>query len=319
MFRHERPQKGRYRQFYHFGVEVLGIGGVGIELELIAICQRLWTQLGINESVSLEINSLGELAERKKYRELLVAYFKTYFEQLDDDSKRRLDTNPLRILDSKNPELKVLIQNAPKLIDTIGEESRAHFDSLCQGLDILGIQYTVNPALVRGLDYYGQTVFEWVTDKLGSQATVCAGGRYDKLVEQIGGKPTPSVGFAIGIERLLLLQETLSCQADDPLTPLVFFIPAGEDALVKSLKIAESLRSRFAEHQILVNTVGGGFKSQFKKADKSGASLALILGDDEIKQNSITIKHLRSKDEQQVIPQAELEGFLNIYLSRAGA
>ncbi|RUQ95076.1 histidine--tRNA ligase [Legionella septentrionalis] len=314
MFRHEKPQKGRYRQFNQFGVEALGIPGVGIELELIAICKRLWEILGISAAVELQINSLGELSERLEYREELVAYLNKHFEQLDEDSKRRLDRNPLRILDSKNPDMQALISQAPKFLDKMGEASRQHFQSLCDGLKVLGIPYTINPFLVRGLDYYGHTVFEWVTDKLGSQATVCAGGRFDKLIEHLGGNPTPAVGFALGIERLLLLRETLSLNQDKEAFPDVFFIVVSEDALQRALVLAESLRNENPRRQILVHTAGGSFKSQFKKADKSGARLALILGEDEMAQQTIGIKDLRHPTEQQVIKQKDLNQYLQSYL-----
>ena len=210
MFRHEKPQKGRYRQFHQFGVEALGIDGCSIELELIAICKRLWRELRVENSVRLQINTLGELHERQSYKEKLVAFFHANFNKLDDDSRRRLDKNPLRILDSKNPDIQALLLEAPKLIDSLGEASTTKFSNVCEGLTKLGISYDINPFLVRGLDYYGHTVFEWVTDKLGSQATVCAGGRYDALVEQLGGQSMPAIGFAMGAERLLLLMETLN-------------------------------------------------------------------------------------------------------------
>jgi histidyl-tRNA synthetase len=315
MFRHERPQQGRYRQFYQIGVEALGITGVGIELELIAMCKRLWHILGIDEHVSLEVNSLGSIEERNAYREQLVAYFNEHFDVLDDDSKRRLSKNPLRILDSKNPTMKDLISNAPKLLDALNEDSEQHFNAFCQGLDYLGINYTVNQSLVRGLDYYGQTVFEWVTDKLGSQSTVCAGGRYDALVEQIGGKHTPAVGLAMGAERLLLLIDKVAADRVVELTPDVYVITDGADTTLNfGLLLAEQLRTTFNQLDIHVNTSGGSFKSQFKKADKSGARLALILGSEEVSKQVVGVKDLRSKQEQQSIPQAELEDFLHSYL-----
>lgn len=314
MFRHEKPQKGRYRQFYQLGVEALGIAGVGIELELIAICKRLWEQLDITNVVRLQINTLGELSERHAYREALINYLKPHFEQLDDDSKRRLNKNPLRILDSKNPDMQSIIQKAPKLIDVISKPSRQHFLAVCKGLDALGISYTVNPFLVRGLDYYGHTVFEWVTDKLGSQATVCAGGRYDKLIEQVGGNPTPAVGFAMGIERLLLLRETIAAEQFKEPPPFIYFIAVGDEALQQALVLAETLRN--AEHQwnIIVHTSGGSFKSQFKKADKSGARFALILGSDEVSQRQVGIKDLRHSEEQKTIPQHELTQYIKSQL-----
>jgi histidyl-tRNA synthetase len=314
MFRHEKPQKGRYRQFNQLGVEVFGIAGPSIELELIAICRRFWQALGISNAVQLEVNTLGTLEERQAYRTALINYFKPNFERLDEDSKRRLDKNPLRILDSKNPHMQVLIANAPKLIDVISEDSKAHFAMLCKGLDVLGISYTINPFLVRGLDYYGHTVFEWVTDKLGSQATVCAGGRFDKLVEQLGGNPTPAVGFAMGIERLLLLRETLAIEPENATLPDVFIITDGEDALQQALALAESLRDAPHVLQVEVHTAGGSFKSQFKKADKSGARLALIIGIDEMQDKTVSIKDLRQSAEQVKIPQHELNHYLKTYL-----
>ncbi len=311
MFRHEKPQKGRYRQFNQLGVEAFGIAGVGIELELIAICKRLWVALGIDDAVRLQVNTLGSLNERQVYREALIAYFKPHFEQLDADSKRRLDSNPLRILDSKNPEMQTLVANAPKLIDVISEESRQYFFALCDGLQALNIPYVVNPFLVRGLDYYGHTVFEWVTDKLGSQATVCAGGRFDKLVEQLGGNATPAIGFAMGAERLLLLMETLEVAPVLEPSPSLFLIAVGDIALQQALVLAESLRND--GNSVNVQTAGGSFKSQFKKADKSGARLALILGDDEVRDETISIKDLRKEGQQVTIPQRELGEHIKAY------
>ncbi|OCH98507.1 histidine--tRNA ligase [Legionella jamestowniensis] len=310
MFRHEKPQKGRYRQFHQFGVEALGINGVAIELELIALCLRLWKVLKIDNHVLLQVNTLGESAERQNYRNKLITYFKTHYDKLDEDSKRRLERNPLRILDSKNPEMQSLLQDAPRLIDSLGEESKKRFTDLCDGLDRLGISYTVNPFLVRGLDYYGHVVFEWVTDKLGSQATVCAGGRYDVLVEQLGGSPTPAVGFAMGIERLLLLLETLQLASNPVKSSSLFIIATGEEGMQQALLIAERLRDMNASWEVITNTVGGSFKSQFKKADKSGADFALILGDEEAKTQTIGIKNLRKEEEQVTIPQQELARFI---------
>jgi histidyl-tRNA synthetase len=312
MFRHEKPQKGRYRQFYQFGVEAFGIAGTGIELELIAIGYRLWKTLGVADALALQINTLGTLSERQAYRDALVNYFKPHFEMLDEDSKRRLDKNPLRILDSKNPQMQPLIANAPQLIEVISEESREHFSKLCKGLDALGIAYTINPFLVRGLDYYGHTVFEWVTDQLGSQATVCAGGRFDKLVEQLGGNPTPAVGFAVGLERLLLLCETLAVPMLKKNEPSLFIIADGNEALQQALIMAESLRND--QWYVEVNTALGSFKSQFKKADKSGARLALILGIDETQEQTVSIKDLRQSEGQLTIPQRELNQYLKKYL-----
>ncbi|QMT60234.1 histidine--tRNA ligase [Legionella sp. PC997] len=314
MFRHERPQKGRYRQFNQLGVEAFGMPGAMVELELISICRKFWEQLGFADSVQLQINTLGELTERQRYRKVLVEYLTDHEQQLDEDSKRRLTRNPLRILDSKNPEMQELLSNAPKLIDVLDEQSREHFQSFCDGLDQLKVPYTVNPVLVRGLDYYGHTVFEWVTDKLGSQATVCAGGRYDILVEQLGGNPTPAVGFALGIERIYLLMETLSVLKQDNKKNALYIIATNEDAVVKALVISESIRTKYPEIEVSVNTAGGSFKSQFKKADKSGARLALILGEDELATKQISIKDLRNETEQITVDQNMLNQVLKDYL-----
>ena len=314
MFRHEKPQKGRYRQFYQFGAEVFGSVGAGIDLELIAICRRLWEMLGLKDELELQINTLGTIEERKDYKEKLISYLKPNFNILDEDSKRRLDRNPLRILDSKNPNMQSLIANAPKLMDVIGEESKEHFANFCAGLNELGIKYSINPLLVRGLDYYGHTVFEWVTDRLGSQATVCAGGRYDKLVEQLGGNPTPAVGFAVGVERLILLIQTLNKIEVEDLRPNIFIIAVGNDALIRALVIADNLRITNHKLYVSVNTAGGSFKSQFKKADKSGARLALIIGEDELRDKTISIKDLRCAQDQVNIAQHELNDYITTYL-----
>ncbi|WP_231950247.1 histidine--tRNA ligase [Legionella lansingensis] len=316
MFRYEKPQKGRYRQFYQFGVEALGISGVAIELEIIALCQRLWKLLKIDQHVELQINTLGEIAERSHYRNKLVDYFKAHFDKLDEDSKKRLDRNPLRILDSKNPDMQVLLKEAPQLIDSLGPDSKKRFLDLCEGLNALEISYTINPFLVRGLDYYGHVVFEWVTDKLGSQATVCAGGRYDVLVEQLGGDPTPAVGFAIGEERLLLLLETLNISLEAEKFPSLFIIATGDTPMQQALVLAEMLRDENSNWQIITNTVGGSFKSQFKKADKSGADFALIIGEDEARTNKIGVKNLRRHEEQVTILQQDLLKYLQDYLQR---
>lgn len=313
MFRHEKPQKGRYRQFHQFGVEAIGIDGCSIELELIAISRRLWQELGIETSLTLEINTLGELAERAQYKEKLVTFFTKNQGKLDDDSRRRLDKNPLRILDSKNPEMQLLLKNAPKLIDSLGENSKLKFENLCNGLKKLGISYEINPFLVRGLDYYGHTVFEWVTDKLGSQATVCAGGRYDALVEQLGSQPMPAIGFAMGAERLLLLMETLELNLNEAVVPTVFIIANGDCELQEALIIAEELHEKLSGWQVITNTAGGGFKSQFKKADKSGADFAIIIGEDELKNGQVSIKSLRTQEDQVTIPRQLLSKYLQDY------
>ncbi|WP_226905640.1 histidine--tRNA ligase [Legionella antarctica] len=314
MFRHERPQKGRYRQFTQFGVEAFGMSDSTIELELISICHRLWKQLGFGEEVKLQVNTLGELSERHRYKNLLVEYLRDHYDELDEDSKKRLERNPLRILDSKNPDLQTLISNAPKLIDVLEENSRTHFQSFCQGLSALGIPYTINPFLVRGLDYYGHTVFEWITDKLGSQATVCAGGRYDILVEQLGGSATPAAGFALGIERILLLMETLNLLENSSTKNSIFIIATNSQAVLSGLVIAESIRNANPAIAVFTNTAGGSFKSQFKKADKSGARLALILGEDEITNQRVSIKDLRLEIEQITVEQSNINQFLHDYL-----
>ncbi|MBZ4203191.1 MAG: histidine--tRNA ligase [Methylovulum sp.] len=313
MYRHERPQKGRYRQFIQLGVETYGMAGPEIDAELILLMDRLWKQLGVREHVQLQLNSLGTLTERARYREHLVAYFSAHHEQLDDDSQRRLHTNPLRILDTKNAEMQTLINNAPELMAYLGEESVAHFKALTACLDDLGIAYQINHRLVRGLDYYSKTVFEWVTESLGSQGTVCAGGRYDSLVEQLGGKPNHAAGFAMGIERLLALME---CQNDAPMTKRVdvYLIRVGEGAAQAGLRLAEQLRDALPELSVHVNMEGGSFKSQFKKADKSGASLALILGDDEVLNQHVSVKYLRDNQAQQTVPQTDVVQVIQEFL-----
>lgn len=314
MFRHEKPQKGRYRQFHQAGVEALGYDGTLIELELLAVCQRMWRQLGIADSVRLQINTIGDLSERQDYRAKLVAFLTPLADKLDADSQRRLTRNPMRILDSKNPDVQTLLLGAPKLYDSLGEDSRNKFAMLKKGLDGMGISYDVNPQLVRGLDYYGQTVFEWITDKLGSQATVCAGGRYDILVEQLGGKPMPAVGFAMGLERLLLLMETVGAEITSPASPSFFIVATNDEARQTALMIAEEMRDTCPDWIVMVDMAGGSFKSQFKRADKSGADYALILGDEEIKCDKISVKNLRMEQEQVTVSRQGLSTFLKGYL-----
>ncbi len=301
MFRHERPQKGRYRQFHQIGVETFGMQGPDIDAEVLLLSARILRELGVAPHVQLQINSLGSTEARANYKEALVAYLNNVQDQLDEDSKRRLGTNPLRILDSKDPTTQALLNNAPVLLDYLDEESRAHFDGLKQLLDAAGIVYQVNPRLVRGLDYYGKTAFEWVTDKLGAQSTVCAGGRYDGLVEQLGGKSTPAVGFGIGLERLVLLvqaaeavPEKLDQQAD------VFLVAVGDVQSV-AMRLAERIRDELPFIRLMVNCGGGNFKSQFKKADKSGADIALVLGEDEARAGKLAVKFLRVEAEQQTL------------------
>lgn len=302
MFRHERPQKGRYRQFHQIGVEVFNLAGPDIDAELIALTWRLWGALGIRDAVTLELNSLGTSEARARYRDALVAFLSERLEQLDEDSQRRLKTNPLRILDSKSPETQAVLVDAPKLADYLDEESRLHFEGLKARLDAAGIPYVINPKLVRGLDYYSKTVFEWVTDKLGAQGTVCAGGRYDGLVEQMGGKPTPGVGFAMGIERLILLLETLEQVPESIARQVdVYLCAIGEAAELAALTLSERLRDGSPTLRLQVNAGGGSFKNQFKKADRSGALFALVLGEDELAREVVGFKPLRGQGEQQDI------------------
>lgn len=300
MFRHERPQKGRYRQFYQLGVEVFGINGIGAELELILICNKFWSLLGLTGQLELQINTLGDADDRAHYRQVLINYFQENYDILDADSKNRLTKNPLRILDSKNPEMLALIQSAPKLIDYVKDESKNRFYALCESLDALEVKYVINHCLVRGLDYYSHLVFEWVTDKLGSQATVCAGGRYDKLVTQLGGNETSAIGFALGMERLLLLADIYPTNATD-----IFMIVDSHPCLLKAAQLAEEVRSSL-NLTVIVNLSVDKFKTQFKKADKSGAKIALILGEDELNNDLISLKFLRESGEQQTIKQSDL-------------
>ena len=309
MFRHERPQKGRYRQFYQLGVETYGMPGPEIDVEIILLTERLWKRLGIRDKVRLELNTLGTTEERLVYREKLVAYFKLHIELLDEDSLRRLETNPLRILDSKNKALKPVIENAPELMNFLQEDSRNHFETLKNTLDFLGVEYEINTRLVRGLDYYGKTVFEWITDDLGAQGTVCAGGRYDSLVEQLGGKENYAVGFAMGMERLLLLLEQLD-NLPIPRSVDVYMILVGQKAKNEGMQLAEKIRNQIEGIKIQVNYGGGSFKSQFKKADKSGAEYAIILGDDEVSRGEVGLKPLRIDQAQQNLTQKELFGIL---------
>jgi histidyl-tRNA synthetase len=311
MFRHERPQKGRYRQFHQFGVETFGIADPDIDAELIVMSARLWKLLQL-EDIRLELNTLGSNEARAKYRTVLLEYLNANRDQLDEDSLRRLDSNPLRILDSKNPEMKPLINDAPSLMDNLDTESAEHFEQLRLYLDNVGIEYTINPRLVRGLDYYCKTVFEWVTDQLGAQGTVCAGGRYDGLVEQLGGKATPASGFALGIERLLALRDAANIEvpADHP---DVYLLLQGKSSSHKGLVLSEKLRNENPGLSILSNCGGGSFKSQMKKADRSGAAIALILGENEIAEETVTVKFLREQKEQQTISQNGLNEFLKKY------
>lgn len=297
MFRHEKPQKGRYREFHQFGAEIFGISSAEIDAEIILLTNRIWKKFGIGDHVVLQLNSLGSSEERASYREALVAFLEQHKESLDEDCQRRMYTNPLRVLDTKNEKVLEILQNAPKLTEYFGEETRNHFDRLRAILDANGVKYEINPRLVRGLDYYNHTVFEWVTDLLGAQGTICGGGRYDGLVEQLGAQPTPAVGFAIGLERfILLLQSINAVEVENPVD--VYFCAVGDEAVRQSMVIAEQLRDQISGIRILTNCSGGNFKKQFKRADKSGALFALVLADDELAKNEIGIKNLRVESEQ---------------------
>ncbi|MGE4569756.1 MAG: histidine--tRNA ligase [Gammaproteobacteria bacterium] len=305
MFRHERPQKGRYRQFHQVGVEIFGATEAKIDAELIAMTAQLWQRLGL-ENVALEVNSLGSNETRKDYRKLLYNYFSKHKNELDEDSLRRLEVNPLRILDSKNTDMGPLIANAPKMTDHLDEDSAKHFAEFTNYLDCLGINYTINPRLVRGLDYYNRTVFEWISNDLGAQGTICAGGRYDGLVEQMGGKPTPGVGFAMGLERLMLLISEQSGSLTQQI-PSLYFVALGEQAQQASMRICNDIHQELPG-VIVINDISiGSLKSQMKKADKSNSDFALILGEEEINNNQISIKPLKGQGEQQLIT---LEGII---------
>lgn len=318
MFRYEKPQKGRYRQFHQIGVEVFNLRGPDIDAELIILTWRLWQKLGMADAVTLQLNTLGSSEARARYREALVAYLQERFEQLDEDSQRRMTTNPLRILDSKVESTQALLVGAPTLHDYLDEESIAHFEGLKARLDAVGLRYEINQKLVRGLDYYCRTAFEWVTDKLGAQGTVCGGGRYDGLVSQFGGKPTPGVGFAMGVERLVLLLETLGVIPAELNRPADLYVCAfGEPAELAALTLAEQLRSAIPGIRLLVNAGAGSFKSQFKKADKSGARFALILGEDEVANRVVGFKPLRDEGEQQSIAWDALPEHLAACLEQA--
>ncbi len=309
MFRHERPQKGRQRQFYQVGAEAFGMEGAEIDAELILLCARAWDALGVRD-VSLQLNSLGSHAARQGYRKLLVEYLSERRDQLDDDSLRRLESNPLRILDSKNPAMQDLISGAPSLLDCIDQESADHFTLLRELLDGNGVHYEINPRLVRGLDYYNRTVFEWTTDRLGAQGTICAGGRYDDLVAQVGGRATPGVGFAMGLERILELMELDEAQAVAG-APRFYQVMVGEDAVKSGFMLAERLRNEIPSLPLMLHCGGGSFKSQFKKADKSGAEYALILGADEVTGNTVLIKPLRADRAQYAVPREQLVDEIN--------
>ena len=313
MFRHERPQKGRYRQFHQIGAEAFGLQGPDIDAELIMLTARWWRELGISSHVALELNSIGSLEARANYRDALVAYLEQYKDKLDEDCKRRMYTNPLRVLDSKNPDVQALLNDAPTLGDYLDEESRAHFAGLCALLDDAGIRYTVNQRLVRGLDYYNRTVFEWVTTSLGSQGTVCAGGRYDGLVEQLGGRATPGVGFAMGLERLVLLVQAVNPEFKaDPVVD-IYLVASGTDTQSAAMRLAEQVRDALPGVKLMTNHGGGNFKKQFARADKWGARVALVLGESEIADGNVVVKDLRS-GEQTTVTQDSVAAHLRTLL-----
>lgn len=305
MFRYERPQKGRYRQFNQLGVEVFGLQGPDIDAELILLTARWWKALGIFEHVNLELNSIGSLEARANYRDALVAYLEQHKEKLDEDCKRRMYSNPLRVLDSKNQDVQALLNDAPRLSEYLDEESKTHFDGLCELLAQAGIPYTINERLVRGLDYYNRTVFEWVTTSLGAQGTVCAGGRYDGLVEQLGGRATPAVGFAMGLERLVLLVQAVNPEFKAPSIIDVYVISSGAGAQSAAMQLAEDVRDAAPQLKLMTNYGGGNFKKQITRADKWGARVALILGENEVAAQQVVVKDLRS-GEQETLAQSEV-------------
>ncbi|MEO6749755.1 MAG: histidine--tRNA ligase [Casimicrobiaceae bacterium] len=301
MFRHERPQKGRYRQFHQIDAEALGFAGPDVDAEQIVMLARLWKALGLSD-LTLKINSIGDADDRRQHRASLVAHFEQHHALLDDDAKRRLQSNPLRLLDSKHPPMQPVIAAAPRLVDRLGAPAREHFDGVRRALDNAAVAYEVDSRLVRGLDYYNRTVFEWVTDALGAQGAVAGGGRYDGLFEQLGGKPTPACGFACGMERLVLLLQVANVVAPDG--PIAYIVHAGDAAAAAAAALAERLRD--AGHAVVVNAGGGSFKSQMKRADASGAPLALIIGDDELATQSVSVKPLRSNSGQVSVPASEI-------------
>ncbi len=313
MFRHERPQKGRYRQFHQVGVEVFGLQGPDIDAELIVMTARLWRQLGLTEHLTLELNSLASNAARAEYKAALTEYLRGHYDVLDEDSQRRLESNPLRILDSKNPAMAEMLSQAPKLSEYWDDESREHFTGLCARLDAAGIEYRHNERLVRGLDYYNRTVFEWVTDSLGAQGTVCAGGRYDGLVEQLGGKGTPAVGFAMGLERLVLMLEQLD-HVQLPQAVDIYVSAMGDAAELPAAKIAERLRDDFPTLRVMQHCGGGNFKKQLKRADKSGAEVAVILGEEEVANQMVSIKYLRADKPQESVSWEQLNQVITTFI-----
>jgi len=308
MFRYERPQKGRYRQFHQMGAEAFGFAGPDIDAELILVCARIWRRLGLDD-LRLELNSLGTVESRQVYRSLLVEYFRDHETDLDEDSQRRLTENPMRILDSKNPHMQALIGAAPAITDHLDAESSDHFAQLRETLDEVGVSYLINPRLVRGLDYYSRTVFEWVTDRLGAQGAVCSGGRYDGLVEQLGGRATPAIGWAMGVERLVELLRGDKLVPEAP-APHVYLVPLGECAARRTPALAEALRNDAPSLRLQLHCGGGGMRARMKKADRSGAAFAMIVGDDELASETAVLKPLREDREQQSVPFAQLGAFL---------
>ena len=298
------------RQFHQIGVEAFGLAGPDIDAELLLLTARLWRELNIEQAVELQVNSLGTADERADYRQALVEYLDAYKADLDEDSQRRLTSNPLRILDSKNPQTQAIIENAPVLGDFLGAESKQHFEQICAMLDSAGVSYVINPKLVRGLDYYSQTVFEWVTTELGAQGTICAGGRYDSLVELLGGKPCPAVGLAIGLERLIMLLDELGAVPDSVAQQVDLYLVAVGDESYQAMQLAEQLRTQLPGLRLEANCGGGSFKSQIKKADKSGAAVAVILGEDELSSNTVQVKFLRQERPQETVDQQNLVDFL---------
>ena len=313
MFRHERPQKGRYRQFHQAGVEVFGIANPEIDAELIILTARLWKELGIDQHVSLQLNSIGSLEARANYRSALVAFLENHQDLMSDEEKERLVKNPLRILDTKNEALQKVLNGAPKLLDYLDDESYEHFNQLCSLLDAMGVKYEINPKLVRGLDYYNKTVFEWVTSALGAQGTVCGGGRYDGLVEQLGGHATQGVGFAMGLERLVLLVQEVNKEITLPQAVDLYLVYAGEDSTLNAFQVAEQIRSELPQVRVMTHCSGGKFQKQFKRADKIEAKYALVIGESEVQAKTVVVKDLRSGAEQITISQADLINTLKTY------
>lgn len=313
MFRHERPQKGRYRQFHQAGVEVFGIANPEIDAELIILTARLWKELGIDQHVSLQLNSIGSLEARANYRSALVAFLENHQDLMSDEEKERLVKNPLRILDTKNEALQEVLNGAPKLLDYLDDESREHFNQLCSLLDAMGVKYEINPKLVRGLDYYNKTVFEWVTSALGAQGTVCGGGRYDGLVEQLGGHSTQGVGFAMGLERLVLLVQEVNKEITLPQAIDLYLVYAGEGTTLNAFQIAEQIRTELPQVRVMTHCSGGKFQKQFKRADKIEAKYALVIGESEVQAKTVVVKDLRNGAEQITLSQADLVATLKTY------